>query len=78
MKYAIALLFIATPVFAQTPEAQPSVDPLEQNLLSDWNAMMSANRHVQQDLQALINEIESLKAENAKLKAPKPADPAKK
>ena len=63
--FLVPLLFV-TPVFALAQEAP---DPLVQSLTADFQAGFTSQQHVTEDLQKLIAAYQSLKAENAKLKA---------
>jgi hypothetical protein len=65
MKYKLTILgmLFCAPVFAQTP------DSLVENIAQDWQASTTAQRHLFEDLQRLVQAYQVLKAENEKLKA---------
>ena len=65
-KTFICVLALATfPSLAQTPP-----DPAVQELSADWQAYATAQKHLLDYLQKVVQANQALKAENAKLKAP--------
>ena len=65
-------LLVASPALAQQA---PPPDPA-QELGQDYQAFTTAQKHLIEDIQKLIKKNQTLKAENAKLKAPPtPAPP---
>lgn len=70
---SLSFLAFTGSAWAQTPP------DLVQKLSADWQAQIAVQGHVTEDVQALVQTYQALKAENEKLKADaaKPKDEAK-
>lgn len=59
-KFLITSIVIVA--FSSTAMAQtPTVDPVEQALMSDWQSYTTAQRHVAEDIKQLLSEQTELK-----------------
>ncbi len=69
----LASVLFASSAFAQ--QAPPAPDPT-QELQQDFQAYSTAQKHLLEDIQKLIQANQALKAENEKLKSPQTPTPA--
>jgi polyhydroxyalkanoate synthesis regulator phasin len=76
----LASLMLATPALAQQPSAPPGQKALEIMLNREMGAHqadLGAALQLSDQVDALKKQVADLTAENTKLKAPVPAEPAK-